>query len=265
MNTSTTPPNIIVLNAFNRKHQAALAITDLAEQKRQTLLLVNGSQSGARIVGLFNAWRVQEMISRLKSFLSKRTIENDRVVYRFNLPSSYTAFSPLVRLDELYDNWHTYHAGKGDNVENGMLIEIRATGEPGNLTYKLHASRVPPLKTTIVSFVLNKEETELEEWFAGDYPYPTATHTLEAINGQNLGAQWVRLGVYVRKKDGNGNKKGGEKSRGPKPLSSVADALETATATSKGTAPVAPSLTADLGVAETTTVVAAAPVEAAAS
>jgi len=196
MNTSTISPHTTVLNALNAALARVNAITDAEEHKRQMTLLVKGSQTDAKIVGVFNIWRVQEMISRLKHFTCKVPLENGEIAYRFQLPSSYTAFKAYARIDELYEEFH-------DRIDKlHLLLEVRAYhGEDGAVSFKLHAPRIIPRKTDRVTFILNKEETELVEWFAGELPRST-DHLGHTTGILELGRHWVRLGSYNPPKDG---------------------------------------------------------------
>lgn len=231
MNTSTNP-NTVVLNALNRTLKAVEALTDPQEQKRQMNRLIFGAQLDARIIAMFNIWRVQEMISRLKNSIGKVPLENGNISYRFQLPNSYTAFSPYVRVDDLYADFKARMATKPEAERNReLLLEVRATQAPnGELEYHLHSPRTFPLRTDKVTFILNSTETELVEWFPGELPQSFAVKDAAGAHFE-LGREWVRTGAYNPAKPNNKKQNNNRPAnRQPAPLAHVGDALQTALA-----------------------------------
>ena len=231
MNT-TIGHNNVVLNAYNAALARVKAIIDPVEQKAQMDALIWGIQKDAKVIAVFNVWRVQEMISRLKHFIAKKQLSNGNWYYRFNLPLSYTAFMAYARVDQLYDEF------KSRIDEKGLVIEIHPAkndkgevivNENGEVSFKLFAPRIIPRPTNNISFILNSTETDLVEWFAGNLPETQDLH----IGGTfDIGRQWVRLGSYNPPKDGKHAHKGHPKIQKPvEGLANVGDVLEVLTST----------------------------------
>ena len=224
MNTNTISPNITVLTALNRTLERLKTLTDPVENKLQLKLLIAGAQIDAKVVAVFNIRRVRDMISQLGKFITKQQLENGNWYYRFELGRNYTAFSPYARVDDLYAEF------KHRIEQFGLLVEIRPNTVDDKVTFKLHAPRIIPRKTNNISFILNKDETELVEWFPGNLPEASTITAAGLRSGElNLGSQWVRLGSYNPPKDGQPHyKKNAHKVHQPAGLADLGAALQQA-------------------------------------
>ena len=197
--------NNIVLKAVNAAWSKIQQLPGEDDRKNQERLLINGTQIDAQVKGVFNIFRLQEMVSCMKTFLTKRALSDGCICMRFEIPRSYQAVTPYVQMSQLYKRYPK-------QVEReGIPLRAYPVAQPnGTVEFKLRADTLQPQPTHTATFILSADESELIEWFPGELPVSYVAASLTS-GGADLDRCWIRTGSLNQHKHQKRNHQ-------PKPL-----------------------------------------------
>ena len=173
-----TDKNLLALG-FTKAVVAAEKIQDFEARKAALRRLGCGSVKRSRVLGVDSPGSVVRLIGSLGPICVKKDHADGRHVYRFPMPMGFKGHTPTAQVKDLVSRGGMF----ADAIHPCSLRR-----KDGSWEYKLHAPKMHPVHAEQVTFIMDKENELLLEWFAGE------DISLFPANG-DVGDHWVHLGV----------------------------------------------------------------------
>jgi len=146
--------------------------------------LVRGSMDHAKVIGLNEPVDFLGLIGSLQTLVQEKEY-SDRVVFQFELPSQYRAYSPWITLKDLKMRIREIPFSD-EEVKKSLQMEDWKTMPNGKDVFStLCTTLVRPMSSRLLTFTIMKK-SGLVSWFAGDEPSIS-------LSGPN---NWVHLLGY---------------------------------------------------------------------
>ncbi len=135
---------------------------------RETLKLAMGAVRYAKVEGVRTIQQATNFIRSIGEHISTMNLKDGTRSYRFVIPASYSAVSPLAKISDVQTYLHNVLKQDKELPIGHLVVIDRMTAKGLVQEQVLHNPLVKPLPTTTVTFKLTQDCTELVEWFPGD-------------------------------------------------------------------------------------------------